>query len=471
MKKYALLLAAAIMAGNVMSAQKIASIEIAGEPVMTFGADPNTPFANEYRLIVKDAKGDTIDVKSIAKNYSVTWDIDGFRTENDLPGQYCDSYGSFSTNGSSSLNTIFELRDVPMNFVGRLTSTLRIGNKEYKADKYVCALGNKAASAKNAADDGIIVNITAETGKIYNVTVAYTGALNTGRINDDLAGYELGRQAQADTVTFEVPCVNGCIDLWATAADGISPRISYVSIARQDPKARRSKRKLHHIGDSTSANKGSWAHRLFNLLKEGKYEEVAALCDFCNDGAGGRNLSTYYAQARLAKVLLDIAPGDVVMIGNNGTNGMNRTFEDDLNHYINLAQAFGAEIILNSYTPHGAVSRWEKGYNAETQRFDSYRRDAYDVATRKVAEERKDSDAHYIGFVEIGQNADAIFNAYVDDYAKHGYKTRQEAARAIVSCFSDHNHYSRDTLACDLMLNGYAGIPGITTQIVRLLSK
>ncbi|MCR5578475.1 MAG: hypothetical protein K6F74_04575, partial [Prevotella sp.] len=232
----------------------------------------------------------------------------------------------------------------------------------------------------------------------------------------------------------------------------------------------RSKRAVHHIGDSTSANNGSWAHRLKNTFTT-DYPELAALCDFQNNGAGGRNLCTYYTQGRLANVLRDIYPGDVVMMGNNGTNGMGNTFEDDMNYYLDAAEALGAKIIINSYTPHGAVSNYSGGYNATTHTFNSYRKDKYETVVRSIAAQRAATDEHYLGFVEIGMNADAIFNAYVKDYAANGYADENAAAQAIIQCFTDHNHYSNGTLACELMLNGYptAKEQGIVAQIVALL--
>ena len=352
-----------------------------------------------------------------------------------------------------------------------MTATLRQGKKSVTAHRYVTALGMPETTDGSTAGDSQKIEIAAETGSVYKVKAAYTGVLNTSYVNEDMSGYELGRQERADTAEYLVPCISGKIDLWVTADNGATPHIGYVSIERQDAPQPRGKRKLHHIGDSTSANRGSWAHTLLKKLKEGEYPELAALCDFCNDGAGGRQLRTYYIQGKLAKVLLDICPGDIVMFGNNGTNNMNKTYEEDLNHYIDAAKAFGAKVMLNSYTPHGAVSRWADGYDASTQRFDSYRRDRYDVLTRKIADERAANDPEYLGFVEIGKNADAIFNAYVDDWKANGHANRDEAARAIISCFKDHNHYDVAPLACELMLNGYGGHNGIVEQITALLGR
>lgn len=462
-----------MLSASAVNAQNIASVQIEGEKVMTSGKDHDTAFANKYTLVAKDTKGNVIDAASIKGDFKVEWDIDGFKTENDTQGQYCDSYGAFSVNGKNALSTTFDLRNTPMNFIGNMTATLTIGKKKYVANKYVASLSmpSESMSSDATADDAQRVEIKAESGKVYDVKVAYTGVLMASYLNEDLSGYELGSQEKADTVTYSVPGIDGKIDLFAISGNGATPHISYISVTAQDAKQARKKRKVHHIGDSTSANKGSWAYHLLELINEGKFKELTALCEMCNDGAGGRNLSTYYKQSRLARVLCDICPGDIVMIGNNGTNGMNKTFEEDLRHYINAAEQFGAKIILNSYSPHGAVSRWEKGYNKETQTFDSYRRDQYDVVTRKLADELSKSDPHYIGFVEIGMNADKIFNAYVDDFKKNGHESRDAAAQAIISCFADHNHYNKGTLACELMLNGYKGIPGIVSQLVKLQSK
>lgn len=438
---------------------------------MTSGKDHNTAFSNKYSLVLKDAKGKVINAADITKDYSVEWDIDGFKTENDTKGQYCDSYGAFSTNGKKSLSTTFELRNTPMNFIGNMTATLTIGKKKFVASKYVASLSMPTESASGAADDAQRVEIKAESGRVYDVKVAFTGVLMASYLNEDLSGYELGRQEKADTVTFSVPCIDEKIDIFAVAGNGATPHIAYISVAPQAAKTARAKRKVHHIGDSTSANKGSWAHHLLELIKQGGYKELTALCDMCNDGAGGRNLRTYYVQGKFAKVLCDICPGDIVMMGNNGTNGMNKDFEQDLNLYLNAAERFGAKIILNSYTPHGAVSRWEKGYNKETQTFDSYRRDKYDEITRSVASERSNIDPNYLGFVEIGMNADKIFNAYVDDYKKNGYESRDAAAQAIITCFTDHNHYSNGSLACELMLGGYGDVPGIVKQLTEILGE
>ena len=307
-------------------------------------------------------------------------------------------------------------------------------------------------------------------GDFYKVEVTYQGVLSTARINDDLAGYTLGTQSTMTTETYTIPATRDFIDLHLAADATNVARIAQVSVTKMEKRQKRAKRVVHHIGDSTSANSGSWAHRLKSIIGT-EYPELAELCDFQNNGRGGRNLSTYYTQGMLAGVLLDIYPDDVVMLGNMGTNGMGSYFESDVNYYLNAAEALGAKVMLNSYTPHGAVSNYSSGYNKTTNTFDSYRRDSYDGIVRKVAGQRLKSDENFIGFVEIGRNADLIFNAYVKDYAANGYASADAAAQAIIGCFKDHNHYDLNTLACDLMLGGYktSDVKGIVAQLVKLL--
>ena len=331
--------------------------------------------------------------------------------------------------------------------------------------------GSANANADYLSGD-ISFDIKVQKGAFYNIEVTYQGVLTTAYINDDLAGYELGTQTTMATATYTLPVTIDKIDLRLSAGNAVGEaRIASVVVTKQAPRKKRTKRVVHHIGDSTSANNGSWAYRLSK--SSSTYPELFALCNFQNRGAGGRNLSTYYTQGKLAAVLRDIYPDDIVMLGNNGTNGMGSSFEADVNYYLDAAEMLGAKVIINSYTPHGAVSNYSSGYNSSTHTFDSYRRDSYETVVRRVAQQRQKSDPSYIGFVEIGKNADAIFNAYTADYAALGYANANAAAQAIISCFTDHNHYSNGTLACDLMLNGYATTPvkGIVSQLLELLGS
>ena len=669
-------------------ADRIAKIQIEGNQKLSFGPTTDTPYANAFSLTVLDTDGKPVseaDLRSEAGGFVVEWDAAGFQTENDLPGQYCDSYGAFAVNGKPSLSTVFELRNVPMNFYGSLRAVLKVGGRTFHAEKGIVALGNDrmpitqvlpeggypkafsgypdqlvgakvlterygqaqdllfgrwiaagsdtsqqaelckdpdgtkyirysaketgqshvfaksftppvsvlvftakvrfheagavmmmtsrfpfrfnnrlstnpvtlqfdgqaitindsplakrgkavkiktnrwytitleldkkgetcqatAANAKGkiigkseqvkwkepsnpdffsigfadeavgtidiAQCEAISPNADAERfeaqvekGHLYRVAVTYQGVLSTGYVNSDLAGYILGRHETMSTDTLIIACPRDVFDLRIGANAQGEAKIEDVQLVKLPKPARRAKPKVHHIGDSTSASTGSWAWSLERILNA-DFPALAALCDFGNQGAGGRNLSTYYQQGKLASVLLNICPGDVVMLGNNGTNGLNSTFEDDVNYYLDAAEAMGASVILNSYTPHGAVSNHTGGYHAQTHTFDSYRRDTYDVIVRKVAAQRAQQDPSYLGFVEIGQNADAIFNAYVNDYAANGFDSPEAAAQAIISCFRDHNHYDKAELACRLMLQGYPGCPapGIVDQLITLLS-
>lgn len=313
-----------------------------------------------------------------------------------------------------------------------------------------------------------------EKGEFYTVEVTYQGTLSTAYINSDLAGYTLGNSAKQTTETFTIPATRDFIDLHiadyvvndATTVAGATQ----VKFMKQEKRQKRQKRVVRSIGDSTAAMKGSWAQRLGSIISTA-YPELYKLCDFKSNGKAGSNLSTYYTAGRLASVLNELYPDDILMLGNMGTNGMGNSFEADVNYFLNAAEALGAKIILNSYTPHGVVTNYESGYNSETMTYDSYRKEKYDVIIHQIAEERAASDPDYIGFVEIGKHADAIFSAYVQDYAANGYVTADAAAAAINSCYTDHNHYDAGTLACDLMLNGYktTDVKGIVAQLTELL--
>ena len=325
------------------------------------------------------------------------------------------------------------------------------------------------ASTENAAADYLEGAMTfmadVHKGKNYTVEITYQGTLITGYVNSDLAGYELGTQAGLATASYTVPVPVDTLDL---TVSGDGAKIAAITITKNADKQPNAKPDIHHVGDSTAANNGSWAYHIDH--NRSSFPTLDALVTFYNNGAGGRNLSTYYTQGKLAGVLSAIEPGDIVMFGNNGTNGMGSSFDDDVNFYLNAAEAMGAKIIINSYTPHGAVGGYASGYNSSTNTFNSWRQDAYDVQLRAIAEERAESDPNYLGFVEIGKNADAAFNAYVADYAANGYASADAAAQAIIACFSDHNHYSAGSIARDLMLNGYGDVKGTVEQIVDILS-
>lgn len=321
------------------------------------------------------------------------------------------------------------------------------------------------ASTDNAASDYLSGSYTFKAavpaGKNYTVDITYSGTLTTGYVNSDLSGYTLGTQDSLAAASYTVPVPFGTLDL--TVADG---SIAAVTITKQADREPLPKPALYDIGDSTAANNGSWAYRLAKLY-ETSYTELAKLCSFHSSGKGGTNLSTYYTGGNFANVLKGLYPGDIVMLGNMGTNGMGASFEADFNYYLDAAEAMGAKTIINSYSPHGAVDSYSSLYNSDTNTFESYRKDSYDVTARSIAEKRAQNDSAYLGFVEIGKNADAAFNAYVDDYASNGYASRDAAAQAIIACFSDHNHYSNYTLACDLMLNGYGDVKGIVAQLAE----
>ncbi len=319
-------------------------------------------------------------------------------------------------------------------------------------------------------------------GKHYRVKIAFSGDLVSEYVSEALSGHERTLAAEGTTHTgytvkteeiteqvYDIPVVDDVMDLKFSGA-----RVAYISIEKVE-KTAAEKPNIWSVGDSTIGNSGSYAYNL--ARDQANYPEFTALADYHNNGKGSRNLKTYYTQGWLDNILINIRPDDIVTIGNMGTNpgGMSGTqFKAPLDYYVDACLAMGAKVILTSYTPHGCVEGYEYVYDKTTHTFHGCREDAYDsLGIRVIYEERKD-DPDILGFIDIGLNADNAFNEYVADYAKNGYENEDAAAKAIMDCFGDHNHYGnggRSQLAGDLMLNGYGTAPGIVSELVRVLTE
>lgn len=319
-------------------------------------------------------------------------------------------------------------------------------------------------------------------GKHYRVKIAFSGDLVSEYVSEALSGHERTLAAEGTTHTgytvkteeiteqvYDIPVVDDVMDLKFSGA-----RVAYISIEKVE-KTAAEKPNIWSVGDSTIGNSGSYAYNL--ARDQANYPEFTALADYHNNGKGSRNLKTYYTQGWLDNILINIRPGDIVTIGNMGTNpgGMSGTqFKAPIDYYVDACLAMGAKVILTSYTPHGCVEGYEYVYDKTTHTFHGCREDAYDsLGIRVIYEERKD-DPDILGFIDIGLNADNAFNEYVADYAKNGYENEDAAAKAIMDCFGDHNHYGnggRSQLAGDLMLNGYGTAPGIVSELVRVLTE
>ena len=319
-------------------------------------------------------------------------------------------------------------------------------------------------------------------GKHYRVKIAFSGDLVSEYVSEALSGHERTLAAEGTTHTgytvkteeiteqvYDIPVVDDVMDLKFSGA-----RVAYISIEKVE-KTAAEKPNIWSVGDSTIGNSGSYAYNL--ARDQANYPEFTALADYHNNGKGSRNLKTYYTQGWLDNILINIRPGDIVTIGNMGTNpgGMSGTqFKAPLDYYVDACLAMGAKVILTSYTPHGCVEGYEYVYDKTTHTFHGCREDAYDsLGIRVIYEERKDNP-DILGFIDIGLNADNAFNEYVADYAKNGYTDENAAAQAIIDCFGDHNHYGnagRSQLAGDLMLNGYGTTPGIVSELVRVLTE
>ncbi|MGN0150499.1 MAG: hypothetical protein ACI4C7_09665 [Clostridia bacterium] len=310
-------------------------------------------------------------------------------------------------------------------------------------------------------------------GKVYKVTVKYTGNASAEKYNADLTGVDLkSDQIQKDGESILIPVIDDVLDITFSGGN-----VSSIVIEKTSDKVANLKPHIYTVGDSTIANNGSWAYVLSRDYAN--YTDLSALASFSNNGRGGKNLGSYYTGGEFTgRVLTNICPGDYVMIGDMGTNGMGSKFEESFNYYIDACEALGAKVILNSYSPHGAVGDYAGCYDSSTHTFTGYRQDEYDKIVRKIYEERTTADGekydeNIVGFVDIGKMADAAFNAYVANYAANDYADENTAAQAIISCFGDHNHYSNGSLAAKLMIEGYgagADAKGIVKSLVEIIS-
>lgn len=343
-----------------------------------------------------------------------------------------------------------------------------------------------APSVDNASSDYLTGDFTFKAkvtrGKLYKVKVAFCGDLVSEYVSPALSGHERTLEEAGTThtgytvktteimeQTYDIPVVDDVLDLKFTGA-----KVAYITIEKVE-KTAAPKPNIYSVGDSTIGNNGSYAYNL--ARDQANYPELTALADYHNNGKGSRNLKTYYTQGWLDNILVQIRPGDIVTVGNMGTNpgGMSGAeFKAPLDYYVDACLAMGAKVILTSYTPHGCVAGYEYVYDKTTHTFHGCREDAYDsLGIRVIYEERK-NNPKILGFIDIGLNADNAFNEYVADYAKNGYADENSAAQALIDCFGDHNHYGnagRSQLAGDLMLNGYGTTPGIVSELVRILTE
>lgn len=247
------------------------------------------------------------------------------------------------------------------------------------------------ASVESADSDYLAGDFTFKTKvtpkKVYNVTITYKGKLASEKVNADLTGVERTND-KLTSATYAVPVIDDVLDLSFTQ----SAQVASIVIEKTTDKTAGAKPNIYTVGDSTIANNGSWAYVM--ARDYATYSQLPDIATFSNNGRGGKNLSTYYTGGEFVdRVLANVRPGDYVMIGDMGTNGMGSKFEESFNYYIDACEAMGAKIILNSYSPHGAVGDYASGYNSSTNTFTSYRQDEYDNIVRRIYTERTTATA------------------------------------------------------------------------------
>ena len=213
-----------------------------------------------------------------------------------------------------------------------------------------------APSIDNATSDYLSGDFTFKAkvtkGKLYKVKVAFSGDLVSEYVSEALSGHERTLEAEGTTHTgytvktaeiteqiYDIPVVDDVLDLKFTGA-----KVAYITIEKVE-KTAAEKPNIWSVGDSTIGNNGSYAYNL--ARDQANYPELTALADYHNNGKGSRNLKTYYTQGWLDNILINIRPGDIVTIGNMGTNpgGMSGTqFKAPLDYYVDACLAMGAKV-------------------------------------------------------------------------------------------------------------------------------
>ena len=137
--------------------EKIVDVSVSGPSSLSFGADPNTAAANRYTVTLTGEKGTVITPETMderVKDFKIEWDIDGFKTVNDTEGQYCDSYGEFAAHEENATAVDFMLKQVDMNFFGKLKAHITYNGEEYDTSMYVSAVGSKSVPSTQVLPSG-----------------------------------------------------------------------------------------------------------------------------------------------------------------------------------------------------------------------------------------------------------------------------------------------------------------------------
>jgi hypothetical protein len=280
----------------------------------------------------------------------------------------------------------------------------------------------------------------------YIVTVDTTSATMTSEVVETVAA-TTGISKSGSS--FNVAVCDGVLDLTFLA----DSQLSTLSISQAAAKSPLDKPKVYAIGDSTTSNSGaisgdslgrsycSWANSVAN--------QTTALPDcfsgFSNNGMAGRDSVSFYNQARVETVLLNVNPGDYVTINmginSKETNEGTSFYTLIKDYYVQGVIQRGATPIILTSTPDGpGYSNSVGTYDATTGKFSVAGSDrARNPVLRQIAQELN------LNVIEVGQFGEDYFNSLtMDDVAEMNakYGTSFESVYDMVHYWQpDHNHY------------------------------
>lgn len=310
--------------------------------------------------------------------------------------------------------------------------------------------GTVTEGTSSLSGTGFNVKVKVEKGKVYNVSIKYSGSIVCERINSALSGFERTTDSLKND-SYQVAVFGD--DVMDIAVTGEVESLSITEVV----KTKAATPDWWTIGDSTIQQNGSWAYTIASSETNNlsKYPELDAVIDtFHNSGRAGRQHKSYYTEGLLNNLLCNMNPEDIVSISGMGTNDSSSTkdqFKEFNEIYTNAIIDMGGYVILGSYTPTGNYGATKgKVYDPDTMTFKGMRGDSYDIAIRELYEERK-NDPKVIGFLDIGKMSDEKMTADVKavyDAAIASGKSVAEARDAanarseeMMGWWKDYNHY------------------------------
>lgn len=234
---------------------------------------------------------------------------------------------------------------------------------------------------------------------------------------------------------FETAVCDGVLDI--TIPSG--KELSKIEITKKPDEEKRTKPAVFAVGDSTTTNTEDGAMSWGDCIEQGKVTLPDNISKFYNCGIHGYDSVTYYNIGQMEYVLLNICPGDYVVI-NMGINSRAKNESGSFtamirDYYVKAVKQRGGIPVLRAHTAFGPVGDdYSGGYDSVSRTFNCSRSDANRVKTlRNIAK------AENTPFIETGIWMNDYFNSLTyDEVSAAGFNSSIEL---VQSWYLDYNHY------------------------------